>query len=215
MFVSVVAGTAAAVLGSPPARLALSVAVSCARSVATEVPGLRPPAADPVELSGSVATVAISTGTEAMLETLALVETAVRLPFGDVRGLHLQIDKGIQRMESLDIIPGASLPETLRSRARQVADRAPRRLLAALDGGVPEGSTRGAAILQAAREDGRSLGAFLIDYPRVLSLAGTHVVHLLATDSLTLAEIAAFLEGRNFRVREAPSRPTRRRQPPA
>lgn len=140
-------------------------------------------------------------GTAAIRGGFSLAEMAVRLAFSDTRRLGRALADGLEQMRLLaasgemhELLPVPVVSEALQERARQVADRAPRRFLSAL--GDP--SPRFAEILAAMLDDADELRVFVFAYPQVATLVVTRVGRLLAAGSLGFSDVEAFFEGRQL-----------------
>jgi hypothetical protein len=171
------------------------------------LPGARGTTLDAEELRRSFVATTTDAGATVADEFVALVEAATSAAVGDPERLRNEIERAVERMrllagagDSLDVLPGTPISRRLRDRAREVVDHAPHRLLAALDGGVPDGSSRPLAVFKAMVADADKLRVFSIGYPRILATVVARVGSLLLTDSLTLAEVDAFLAGRRFEL---------------
>ena len=141
------------------------------------------------------------------------------LVLGDPSLLEREIDSGIGLMrlladggDSLDVLPGAPVSAEIRERAQGVVDHTPDRLLAALDGGVPEGSSRATAIATAVIEDAEDLRHFAAGYSQVVTLLAARIGTLLANDTMSVADLDAFMRGRRFEVWTAAARDAPRSQ---
>jgi len=146
-------------------------------------------------------------------ETVAFVESMTRALLGDTTGLRRQIEEAVERMRflseaggALDGLPIDPLPEDLRDRARLVLSHAPHRLLTALENGSSGQSAHTADVLKAMLEDADNLQIFTRGYLEVTGRIGAKIAKLLLTDTLTLADLDAFLAGRRFEVPRSSTR---------
>ena len=204
---SVSAASARWAASTPPGRWGLDVALQSLGAALGALPGSRATTLDVEELREAFVATATDSGAAVVRETAALAEAAASTWLGDPARLRGELENALERMrllagagDTLDVLPGEPVSRELRERARVVVDHAPDRLLAALDGGAPEGSSWAMAVLEAVREDAVNLSVFATGYPQVLAALGSRIGRLLLTDSLTLAELDAFLAGRRFEM---------------
>lgn len=206
-WVELAADTAAAPL-SGLAAVAAAMGVEAFNSAASTRPGraaldavVRNARGDAGAQRESLVAVASDSGAAAIRGGFSVAETAVRLAFSDTRRLRRAIAGGVDQMRLLadagemhDLLPVPAVDEEVRARARRVVERAPARLLAALE----EPSPRIGETLAAMLDDAEPLRVFVVAYSQVATLVVTRVSRLLIAGSLSFSDVEAFLEGRRL-----------------
>jgi hypothetical protein len=206
-WVELAADTAAAPL-SGLAAVAAAMGVEAFNSAASTRPGraaldavVRNARGDAGAQRESLVAVASDSGAAAIRGGFSVAETAVRLAFSDTRRLRRAIAGGVDQMRLLadagemhDLLPVPAVDEEVRARARRVVERAPARLLAALE----EPSPRIGKTLAAMLDDAEPLRVFVVAYSQVATLVVTRVSRLLIAGSLSFSDVEAFLEGRRL-----------------
>ncbi len=156
---------------------------------------------DSGELRESLAAVTASSGSASAKNSVGLAEGAARMAFGDTRKLRAALDSALEEMQLLadhggmdDLMPALRISSTVRARARNVVEHAPKKLLAALGRGPGGEAPEPGTVLSALLDDAQNLRVFLTDYPQVVSLMAVNAGLLLTAGMVDASEIEAFVQ---------------------
>jgi len=162
------------------------------------LPGTGSTSLDTIELRELLAAVASGAGEATGRDASGFLAAAVHLAAGDGQRLRRAIEEGVLKMRLLaeqpeveEILPGLPLNKTVRRLAREIAQKPPKRLAAAL--GTESYAGRFSAILAAFLEDFDATRTFAVNYPIVLSALSTGSGALLGAGLYDAGEIERYV----------------------
>lgn len=162
------------------------------------LPGTGSTSLDTIELRELLAAVASGAGEATGRDAGGFFAAAVHLAAGDARRLRRAMVDGVEKMRLLaeqpeveEILPGLPLNKTVRRLAREIAEKPPKRLTAAL--GVEGYGERLSAILGAFLEDFDATRTFAVNYPIVLGALSASSGALLSAGLYDAGEIERYV----------------------